>query len=106
MEFKKEEMIEVRKTKEKDVADLSVIHKVAFHGYQNVKLGDFYIRKFILYFIAKEGAICLTAFNDREIMGYVCGAPIGYNKDMMRKLWFAAFLGIITRIYLNPPSGL
>ena len=89
-------MIKVIDSVFEDSSILLPIHKDAFFDYQNVKLGSIYIRKFIQYFIKSEDAICFTAFSDGEIMGYVCGAPIGYNQDMVKKLWFPAFIGVIT----------
>lgn len=82
------------------VEEVSHVHMQAFNGAMNTRLGKFYVRKFLEWFVRNEGGIALVAIskagNIDQIVGYAVGAPLGYGKKMNRDLfWIASFNGII-----------
>lgn len=71
------------------------IHRDAFQGYMNTRLGDGYIKAFIEWFQQAEQNISLLALDESEDRampaGYVVGAPWGWDAKLNRDLfWFAA----------------
>jgi ribosomal protein S18 acetylase RimI-like enzyme len=62
------------------------IHLEAFDGYMNASLGRGYARAFLSWFCEAQDGISLIARLDGEIVGYVVGAPVGYNARLTRDL--------------------
>ncbi len=86
------------------IPDLVKLHREAFKGYINTRLGSGYIKAFISWFREAKQAIALAAIdsNGRPI-GYVVGAPLGYSRAMNRHLFWVVSAAIVLRpwIFLN-----
>lgn len=76
------------------------VHREAFAGYMNARLGRGYVRRFLEWFATAKDAIALVALDDRDDrstpIGYVVGAPLGYGRAMTRALLVPAALGVAT----------
>ena len=73
------------------VADVVEVHIEAFNGYMNASLGRGYVRAFLSWFCEAQDGISFIARLDGKIVGYVVGAPVGYNAQMTRDLaWVVA----------------
>ena len=83
------------------VPEVTKIHFNAFAGYMNTHIGTAYVRAFMSWFLRAERAIALVATDsDSKVIGYVVGAPLGYNGPMNRDLFWVAARGIIVRPWL------
>jgi ribosomal protein S18 acetylase RimI-like enzyme len=83
---------------------LCKIHCEAFAGYMNTRLGASYIEAFFAWFLTAEGAIALVALDhEKNVLGYVVGAPIDYGPRMNRDLLFRAAVSVLMRpsVFLN-----
>ncbi|SRR6266498_3942137 len=77
------------------------LHFDAFAGYMNTRIGHAYVRAFIKWFRHAENAISLVAIDSNgKVVGYVVGAPLGYNRSINRDLFWTAVVGIIIRPWL------
>lgn len=76
------------------------VHLEAFEDYMNVKLGRRYVRAFLLWFVGNPSSVALVSQVHGETVGYVVGAPVGYNRRLNRDLWLVGGLGLATRPYL------
>lgn len=76
-------------------------HRHAFEGTLGVALGRRYTTAFLRWFLERAGAICLAAVDDREIEGYVFGAPEGYSRELN-----GALAPEIVRGFLTHPGAL
>ncbi|MCK6546318.1 GNAT family N-acetyltransferase [Myxococcota bacterium] len=73
------------------------VHREAFAGYMNARLGRGYVRHFLEWFATATDAIALVALDDHATpVGYVVGAPLGYGRAMTRELFVPAALGVAT----------
>jgi len=90
----------IRCMNENHVSAVTRVHKDAFSGYMNVRLGAYYLRSFLLWFVERPFGVALIAEMNHEILGYVIGAPVGYNKILIRDLWLIAGCSIAIRPYL------
>lgn len=91
--------IEFTSLEEKYLEELVRIHRDTFKDHFNSKLGDFHTREYLKWF-SKESSNenFITCAIDREtdtVVGYICGARIGYQTDLNRKLIFPAILGFL-----------
>jgi ribosomal protein S18 acetylase RimI-like enzyme len=84
-----------------DVPEVGQIHKEAFAGYMNTRLGASYTEAFLRWFLNSKGAAALVAREpDGKIVGYVLGAPIDYGPAMNRDLLLIAGLSVVLRPWL------
>ena len=90
-------LVELRSDGIKDLADL---HFEVFKGYPNTRIGAGYIRAFFRWFASYGSAVGLVAFDRDQLVGYVVGAPVGYQNQMNRDLFRAAAIGIASRPWL------
>jgi ribosomal protein S18 acetylase RimI-like enzyme len=83
------------------VPEVVQVHFDAFAGYLSARIGRAYVRAFMHWFRQAERGIGLVV-TDRHgnVVGYVVGAPVGYNKRMNRDLLWVAAAGIMTRPWL------
>lgn len=77
------------------------VHLEAFTGYMNTQIGTGYVRALMNWFLQGERAIALVATDtDGQVIGYVVGAPLGYERPMSRDLFWVATMGMIVRPWL------
>jgi len=67
-----------------NIEEIVDLHMDAFRGYTNTKLGRKYVTEFVYWFASQGDSICLTAVSGDggKVLGYVVGAPEGYQKKM------------------------
>jgi ribosomal protein S18 acetylase RimI-like enzyme len=83
------------------IPDVAKIHFDAFAGYMNTRIGSTYIRAFLKWFLHADRAIALAAIDgDGKVVGYVVGAPLGYERAMSRDLLGVVIRGMIARPWL------
>ncbi len=80
--------------------ELVEVHMDAFRGYMNASIGRAYVRRFLCWFSRRSDGIALAAAVDGRVVGYVVGAPIGYERSMNRDLLWAAARGLALRPWL------
>lgn len=98
---KKNNIINVFTLTETHLTSVVSIHEDAFRGYLNTKLGKSYIYTFYKWFVDAENSIALVAIDDEQIAcGYVVGAPLGYEKEINRRLLRPALLGLLSNFRL------
>lgn len=70
------------------------LHMRAFEGYANTALGPKYVSAFIHWFERQPDTICLMAIANKgdQVLGYVLGAPEGYQRRLNRSLFPVAFI--------------
>lgn len=79
--------------------EVAGLHLDAFAGYLNSLLGRGYAKAFIKWFIKSERAVAIAAIDgNQKVVGYALGAPVGYDKDLNREL----FWGVAARIIMRP----
>lgn len=83
------------------IEEMIRVHKQAFRGYLNTRLGDGYLRAFLGWFINSEKGLVLGALNgEGHLVGYVMGAPLGYGAELNIKILPSALLGALTHFWL------
>jgi ribosomal protein S18 acetylase RimI-like enzyme len=83
------------------VPAVAKVHLEAFTGYMNTGIGTAYVRAFMNWFLQAERAIALVATNSEgQVIGYVVGAPLGYESSMSCDLFWVAAAGMIVRPWL------
>lgn len=83
-----------------DVPAVVAVHLAAFRGYMTAALGKKYAFSFFKWFVQAPDAIAITGLIGNSPVGYVVGAPFGYQKRLNRKIAFAAGVGILCRPWL------
>jgi ribosomal protein S18 acetylase RimI-like enzyme len=83
------------------VPAVAKVHRVAFAGYMNARIGSAYVRTFMNWFLQVDQAIALVAIDsDGQVIGYVVGVSQGCARSMNRDLFWAAAAGMIVRPWL------
>lgn len=83
------------------VSEVAQIHLDAFKGSMSARLGGSYIEAFLKWLQRIDGAIALVASDEHgKAVGYVIGAPLGYDKFFNKKLFWVATCAIIARPWL------
>jgi ribosomal protein S18 acetylase RimI-like enzyme len=77
------------------------IHLEAFKGSPNTRMGLGYVHAFFRWFVEAPEAIALCALvEETDVVGYVVGAPLGYQSSLNRKVVFPGTIGILLRPWL------
>jgi ribosomal protein S18 acetylase RimI-like enzyme len=77
------------------------LHVTAFRGQMSTGLGSSYVRAFMDWFVRSADAIALVAVDEGgAILGYVIGAPAGYNTRMNRALLATGARSLAARPWL------
>jgi ribosomal protein S18 acetylase RimI-like enzyme len=77
------------------------IHMDAFKHHLNVKLGEMYNKSFFQWFCNNDDSICKIAIDKHDgVIGYVVGAPWGYQNKFNRALFACASLCLLIRPWL------
>ena len=79
-----------------DFDALVPLHLTAFKGYMNASLGRKYVRHFFAWFLGSPQTITLKAEIYGRICGYVVGAPVGYDRELNRDLFYIGLKGILS----------
>lgn len=84
------------------------VHREAFAGYMNTKLGDGYIKAFLHWFCNADNAIALMVIDEKEnAVGYVVGALYKqWDVKAKKDLFFSVLLGIALRPWVVFNSGI
>ena len=83
------------------LSEVFLIHLDAFKGSMGTRLGSSYIKAFLHWLQSVEGAIALVASDEHgKAVGYVIGAPLGYDKFFSKKLFWVATCAILARPWL------
>jgi ribosomal protein S18 acetylase RimI-like enzyme len=94
-------MISITPLQADQIKEAASLHKAAFTGYLNVRIGDAYIRAFLRWFQQEQDGIALCAVTEEgKIVGYVVGAPVGYNVSLTKKTLLPALMGMMVRPWL------
>lgn len=80
------------------IPSLVKVHREAFAGYMNTKLGDGYIKAFFRWFRDAEKSIALMVTDsEQKALGYVVGAPFKWwDIQASRDLFLPAAFGVAT----------
>lgn len=76
------------------------IHSKAFVGYMSTNLGRTYLTNFYHWFSTRTDAISIVAERDFQAVGFLVGAPLGYETIMSRNLFWVAATCILSRPWL------
>jgi len=77
------------------------LHMWAFKDHLNVLLGKRYIKAFLHWFIKKDGAVNVVGIDaDGKVLGYIVGAPWGYQKPMNKELLGIASVEMLKRPWI------
>jgi len=80
------------------ILDVTQVHLDAYAGNMNTRIGSGYVRAFLNWFCQAERSIALAATDGTgNVIGYVVGAPLGYQSLMNRDLLWIAGAGMIVR---------
>jgi len=77
-----------------DIKQVIQLHTDSFGESLNLLAGDDYLAAVFRWFIESDN-IAIVSTIDSHIAGYIIGAPIGYEKQLNRKVWPVAFLGLL-----------
>jgi ribosomal protein S18 acetylase RimI-like enzyme len=83
-----------------NLSDVADVHLEAFAGYMNASIGRGYVVRFLRWFARRPGAIALAALVDGSVVGYVVGAPIGYERSLSRDLFWTVARATAVRPWL------
>lgn len=83
------------------IPEVGNIHREAFAGYMNTRLGNSYLEAFLNWFLKADRALALVALDDDvKVVGYVLGAPLDYGNAMNRDLFGIAAASVLMRPWL------
>ena len=83
------------------IAGVARLHRLAFAGYLNTRLGMPYLLAFIRWFCEAEDGIALVAVDQGgQPAGYVVGAPLGYTKRLNLEILRPALRGMLLHPWL------
>jgi ribosomal protein S18 acetylase RimI-like enzyme len=88
--------IQVTPFTDTDIKSIIPVHFKAFKGYINASMGERYVEAFFTWFLTCPKTVTLKATSERNICGYVVGAPLGYDKQINIKLLKFAITGTLT----------
>lgn len=77
------------------LASLAQVHAETFAGTMGASLGASYRRRFLSYFLRKPNTVVEIAMQENRVVGYVVGAPVGYDRSMTRYAGIYAAIGLI-----------
>ena len=92
--------MDVRDMTRPDLKEVLDIHIEAFKDHAISKLGKSYNKNFIEFFMVDPHSICLVACKQDKILGYVFGAPDGYQKRFNKKIIMSKYLAVLFKPYI------
>lgn len=88
----------------KYLPELVEIHRDAFKDHFNSRLGNYYTRNFLCWFVKKDKykKIFFLGVDESsgELLGYICGAEENYHKKLNIDLLFVTFISFLIHPYL------
>lgn len=81
-----------------DADALAVLHREVFDGYMGVALGRRYLRSFFAWFAQAPSAASVLCEDDGRLVGYVFGAPHGYNSSVTRDMLPEIARAVLTHV--------
>lgn len=80
------------------------IHRETFKDHYNSRLGNFYTREYLKWLDSKNDfdSFIIVAFDESEnkVIGYICGARLGFQSKMNRDLLLPTITSFITKPWL------
>lgn len=80
------------------------IHRETFKDHFNSKLGNYYTQEYLKWLNSKNEfesfIICAFDEEDNKVIGYICGAKLGFQTKMNRDLLFPTLVSFITKPFL------
>lgn len=89
--------VSIEPISERILSELVDVHFEAFKGYMNASIGRDYVRRFLSWFAHREGGIALAAVADGRVVGYVVGAPVGYDRVINHDMFWVVARSIALR---------
>lgn len=89
--------------KDKYVNDLAEMHIEAFKDHFNSKLGKIYAKAFLRWFAKGDNDkifVCAVDQDTDSVLGYMCGAPVGYAGKMNRELINPILISLLLRPWI------
>lgn len=86
------------------IDSLVKIHRETFKDHFNSRLGNFYTREYLKWLNTKNKfdsfIICSFDEEDKQVIGYICGARLGFQSKMNRDLLLPTILSFLTKPWL------
>ncbi len=80
------------------------IHRKTFSDHFNSRLGNFYTKEYLKWLYKKNDfdsfIICAYDEESGEVIGYICGAKLGFQTQMNRDLLFPTIISFLTKPWL------
>ncbi|MCS7053605.1 MAG: GNAT family N-acetyltransferase [Ignavibacterium sp.] len=80
------------------------IHRETFKDHFNSRLGNFYTREYLKWLNNKNEfdsfILCAVDEEEKRVIGYICGARLGFQTKMNRDLLFPTVISFLTKPYL------
>ena len=81
--------------------EVTDLHMEAFNEHLNVLLGKKYIKAFLAWFLQTDGCVNVVGENEMgKAMGYIVGAPWGYQQGMNKALLKTAAIEMAKRPWI------
>jgi ribosomal protein S18 acetylase RimI-like enzyme len=93
-------MVKFESITDQNVSEVVSVHMDAFHGYMNASMGRGYVRRFLMWFAKQPDAIAVVAVDGGRVVGYVVGAPVGYERPLSRDLFWVVAAAAAVRPWL------
>jgi len=97
---KSEQSINVVQMAPQDVKGAVGVHLGAFEGYPSARLGSGYATAFLKWFCDAPDGAAFVGKVDEKVVGYIVGAPVGYQEKLNRDLAFVVARAIVLRPWL------
>ena len=80
------------------------VHLEAFAGFKNARLGLPYAEAFLGWFCTERDGVAICASIEERLVGYVVGAPVGYQSRLNRRLGPVVARCLVTRpkLWVDP----
>lgn len=86
---------QIRLATTRDIPRLVELHRQLFPKSRSTRFGSLYLRKMFRWFLVHNPALCFTAMQDDQLIGYLVGAINGYGRSVFRYAIFEIILGFL-----------
>lgn len=80
------------------------IHRETFKDHYNSRLGNYYTKEYLKWLNSKNEfdsfIICAFDEDEKRVIGYICGARLGFQSKMNRDLLFPTIISFSTKPWL------
>jgi ribosomal protein S18 acetylase RimI-like enzyme len=89
----------ISEMKRRDLDQVAVIHRELFPGDRRTQYGRGYLRAFYAFFMerAERAALVATDRKTGRVVGFLLGAPGGFDCELEKRVFPAAVLGVVMR---------